>query len=108
MLSKKFRLPLPSTLSTLKKNGISRRGQHITIISYPNHLTHPRVGIIISKKISPSAVVRNKLKRTITAILGEWLKTHSPSTDFLIVPRKHSHTASFTDIHTDLHATLTP
>ncbi len=36
---------------------------HLLLIASQNHLTHPRLGLAITKKRAPLAVVRNQIKR---------------------------------------------
>ncbi len=46
--------------------GSSRFGnRHITIIAAENGLTHPRLGMAVSKKCAKKAVDRNRLKRLV-------------------------------------------
>ncbi len=62
MLSKKYRLPIQEFLG---KSSKSVRGVYFTIKSKTNNLLFSRFGVVISRKISKSAVRRNKIKRII-------------------------------------------
>lgn len=60
----------------------------------PNELETLRVGIAVSKKIG-NAVIRNKIKRQIKAIVRPYVKTHAG--DFIIVAKKEIINSSFDD-----------
>ncbi len=62
MLAKKFRLPVNAFPA---KARIFYRGQHFTIKISSNNLSYNRVGIITTKKTTPRAVGRNRLRRKI-------------------------------------------
>lgn len=63
MLPKKYRLPIQKFL----KNGRTKitRGKYFFIKTRPNNLSFSRFGVIVSGKVSKSAVKRNKIKRII-------------------------------------------
>lgn len=64
MLSKKFRLPIQNWLKERKKI-IIRKSDFFIIKKSDNNLAFSRFGVVISKKVSKSAVRRNKIKRAI-------------------------------------------
>ncbi|MDG4549322.1 MAG: ribonuclease P protein component [Candidatus Contendobacter sp.] len=37
--------------------------RYFTVLARPNALDHPRLGLAISRKVAPSAVARNRIKR---------------------------------------------
>ncbi len=39
--------------------------RYFTVFARPNHLTYPRLGLAISRKVAKSAVVRNRIKRIV-------------------------------------------
>ena len=56
---------------------VFRRGRRVDlgfVVFYlsPNNLGHPRFGIVVSKKVSKKAVVRNRLKR----LFREYFRLH--------------------------------
>lgn len=63
MLAKKYKLPVKEFLD--KKPRISGRTKFFLVRILLNNLKFSRFGVVISKKVSPSAVVRNKIKRII-------------------------------------------
>ena len=64
MLAKKFRLPIQSWLKERKKI-TTRKSDFFVIKASDNNLAFSRFGAVISKKVSKSAVKRNKIKRII-------------------------------------------
>jgi len=44
-----------------------------------------RIGIIISKKVSKKAVIRNRIKRQIRAIIQPWLKELAANWELVII-----------------------
>jgi ribonuclease P protein component len=62
MLAKKFRLPVKTTKERL---GISFKSPHFLFIKKKNNLQFSRFGVVIGKKNSHLATVRNKIKRVI-------------------------------------------
>lgn len=61
----------------------------------PNDLNTLRIGVAVSKKIG-NAVVRNKIKRQIKAIVRPYVKTHHG--DFVFVAKKDVLNHSFSDL----------
>lgn len=64
MFAKKFRLPIQNWLKKRKKI-ITRKSDFFIIRASDNNLAFSRFGVVISKKVSKSAVRRNKIKRAI-------------------------------------------
>lgn len=64
MLAKKFRLPIQNWLRE-RKIIIIRKSDFFIIKTSGNNLPFSRFGVVISKKVSKSAVKRNKIKRII-------------------------------------------
>jgi len=66
----------------------------------------PKAGIIVSKKLSNKAVIRNKLKRRLRAalqdILPEFFDIH-----LVVLPNRRSIDATVADLETDLCSILT-
>ncbi len=48
-----------------RNGGGKTRGQYFIVFAAPNALTHARLGLAISRKVSPKAVVRNRIKRQV-------------------------------------------
>lgn len=47
------------------RGGRRIRGEHFSVYASPNTQPYGRIGLTVSRKVSPRAVVRNRLKRRI-------------------------------------------
>ena len=65
MVKSHFRIRTDKEFGKVYKFGKSTNSKNFFIKSMPNNLTHPRFGIVVSKKVSKKAVIRNKTKRRI-------------------------------------------
>lgn len=66
-----------------------------------NNFGHSRLGVSVSKKVTPSAVKRNYIKRQIR----EWFRHHHHTLggiDLVVVARRQSRDASAATIHSAL------
>lgn len=62
-----------------------------------------RFGITVSKKTSKSAVVRNRIKRRLRAILCDVLPQHAkPGIDYVVIGRAVAETKAYADLEKDL------
>lgn len=64
-LPKRYRLLRPANFQTVLRRGCQTRDPLFTVYASPNELVHVRVGLVVSRKASPKAVVRNRLKRHV-------------------------------------------
>ena len=71
MLSKKFRLTKRGSFAYVYRKGKSVRGRYISLI-FTAGRDCPRVGFSVNNKIG-HAVVRNKLKRRMRAVMATFL-----------------------------------
>ena len=69
MLPKKYRLTNKKDFEKVFKAGRGRHGKILGIKFTKNNLGNSRFGFIVSKKVSPKAVVRNKIKRKAREII---------------------------------------
>lgn len=90
MLPSEHRLPLGSDFFT----GQRLRNPLFDLIFKPNSLPHSRLAFIVSKTISPKAVVRQLLKRRLRHAVLPLLKTH-PGYDLLLIAKPPLKDASF-------------
>lgn len=65
MLAKQYRLQIQDWLKNRNKRIISRRSDFFIVRISANDLLFSRFGVIISAKVSKSAVQRNRIKRII-------------------------------------------
>jgi len=64
-LSKTLRLLDPRDFAAVLKHGLRSRDEYFSIAARPNQLGHARLGMAISRRAAPAAVVRNRLKRQV-------------------------------------------
>lgn len=86
MLPREYRLP-PRTSS---ERLFSYTSPYFISKVFPSSLPHPRFGFIVSKKVSPVAVKRNKVKRQLRAGIEQFLPRIKPGYDILFIVQKPS------------------
>jgi ribonuclease P protein component len=64
-LSKSSRLHESAAFSAVFKAGCRSRDRFFAVYATPNHKTVGRLGLAVSRKVSPKAVTRNTIKRQI-------------------------------------------
>ncbi|NOY17161.1 MAG: ribonuclease P protein component [Gammaproteobacteria bacterium] len=64
-LKKTSRLLEKADYEHVFKKGLRHHGKYFLVIVCPNELETARVGVVVSRKVSPRAVVRNQIKRQI-------------------------------------------
>lgn len=64
--------------------------------------THFRVGISVGKKVGHTAVVRNRIKRYIRAVITEEKLAINPHIDFLVIARPYARDFSMNDVRKNL------
>lgn len=85
--------------------GKRRRVGHFLVLSAPAVTGESRFGVIVSKKISKSAVTRNKLRRQILGALGDIIKSGAERESLdriLVLSRKPDVKDVFTEFKDDL------
>lgn len=58
----------------------------MTLLATPAQLTHPRLGMAISRKVARTAVARNRIKRIIRESYRHW-QTRLGAVDIVIMGR---------------------
>lgn len=100
MLEKGLRLTKNKEFDSVFKEGKSVYGRLLGIKAKKNNLEYNRYGLLISTKVSKLAVVRNKYKRRIRAIIAQENKNIKQGFDLviivfpLILNKKHSEVQS--------------
>ncbi|MTJ46443.1 ribonuclease P protein component [Dolichospermum sp. UHCC 0259] len=94
-LPKAYRLKSRQDFQAVFREGIRRHSSHFTLRALkPNLATEPsldtappstKIGIAISTKVSKRAVVRNKIKRQITAALHQLLPKLVPGWRLVLI-----------------------
>lgn len=106
-LPKPYRVPLKTEREKFDNDGQTRSGKFFTIVYLPppNAEKKPRFAVLVSRKVSNLAVVRNKLKRRTLNIVIDLLSS-IPSGDYLIIPKPVAINADFPKLTSDLKNTL--
>lgn len=106
-LAHRYRLPLRFERDRLNAQGERHQSSFFTLLRAPSppDLTTARFAILLSKKLSPLAVTRNRLKRLTTTALQPLLDS-TPPADYLLIPKKELLTASFPQVSSDLKTLL--
>lgn len=87
MFVKKFRLRKNKDFERVWQKGEGYFLKEIGLKVKENDLDIPRFGFIVSKKISKKAVVRNKIKRRIRAIIREFFSEIIEGYDYVFFAR---------------------
>jgi len=90
MLPKDHRLRLEKEIKTLFAKGKSVFGLLIMIKMRPNRLPLSRFAVVVGTKISKRAVVRNRLRRQISAVVEKHLSQIAPGFDVVFMPKKEA------------------
>jgi len=102
-LRKSYRVKTENDFQRVFKSGnsVANRAFVIYKIEKPEN-AHFRVGISVGKKVGHTAVVRNRLKRYIRAVLTENKARIEPQIDFLVIARPYVRDFSMTEIRKNL------
>lgn len=80
MFARPWRLTRQKDVQRVYRLGKSGATGFLLIRALPNRLDHPRLTVVISKKIAKKAVVRNRLKRLVRQSWQELFSTNSALT----------------------------
>ena len=87
MLSRDKRLRKERDIAKVYRKGRYGGGTNLQVKSLSTGFPSSRAAIVVSKKISKRAVVRNRIKRRLAAILRESWQTVKPGYDIVITAR---------------------
>lgn len=102
MLSKEFRLRTDQDIKALFVNSKSAFGIYAILKTKPNKLSVSRFAVIAGTKVSKKAVVRNKLKRQIRAIIKKHLDAIKSGQDVVIMLKKEAVNKQYSELEEDL------
>jgi len=85
MLAKNNRLTKKKDFDAVFTKGKSVKQGFLLVKMAPNALPENRYGFVISKKVSPKATVRNKLKRQLRTIVAALPAPSQNSQDFVFI-----------------------
>jgi ribonuclease P protein component len=103
MIAKDFRLK-PTQIDYLTNKGGSFNSKLFITKYAENNKDYSRFCVIISKKISPEAVTRNRLRRQIFESIrtSSILKDKIIHLDIILIPKKSILNKSFSEINEDI------
>lgn len=101
MLKKEFRISRSKDYNNIYRYGKKIPGKYIIMYIMPSYQGINRFGIVTSKKVG-NAVVRNRVKRRIRAILEQDLENIKGSHDIVIIGRRHINEAEFDALKRDI------
>lgn len=105
MLPKKYRVSREEFKQVMKDGRLISGGLVGILVHHPssiNHYSSPKAGIIVSKKLSNKAVMRNKLKRRLRAALQIVLPEVEKELDFVILPNRRALTATVEELKSEI------
>jgi len=102
MLARELRVRKRQDFDSVYKKGKSFSCKYLKIYVLSTDLPKQRCGFSISKKVSKKAVERNKLKRQISFILKDELKSMRSEVDLVFVLRTSILELSFEEIKFNL------
>ena len=100
MLPKQHRITKKQDYDRLFQKGRAIPSRICMIRWMHNELHVPRMGIIVSNKVSKKATIRNKIKRQYRAIIGKKIDT-LPFVDFIIVAKNKVVNTPYPEIEAD-------
>ncbi len=100
MLNKKYRINNKEEYNYIYKNGKKIQARHMIVFVASNGLAYNRFGIVSSKKVG-NAVVRNRARRQIRAIIQKNWADIKSGNDFVIVARYNMKDAVFALLEKD-------
>lgn len=98
MLKQENRLKNDTDIKTLFAKGRSVFDINFGMKYKKNSVSNSRFAIVVGTKVSKSAVVRNKIKRRIRAVLEKHMPEMKPGFDVLIMVKKEALTQTFDQV----------
>ncbi|MGI5920333.1 MAG: ribonuclease P protein component [Syntrophomonadaceae bacterium] len=105
MLSKEKRINKGKDYNNIFHYGKKIPGRYIIVFIQENNLGRNRCGIVTSKKVG-NAVIRNRAKRQLRAIISNGWETINDGYDIVIVARKNITTAVFNQLVRDFYMVM--
>ena len=98
MLPKEYRLKRKKDFEGVFKKGKSRTGDFLILRVVKNNLKVSRIGVVVSRKVSKKAVLRNKTKRKLREAARADIKKMKPGYDLIFFTKKGIEKKSFSEI----------
>ena len=98
MFAKKYRISKDSDFNKIFRNGKSFYGDFFMVKVLKNDLEFNRFAVVVSKKVSLKAVVRNKIKRKLREVLKKNVDLFPENCDVIVYANKSILNKSFDEI----------
>ncbi len=105
MMQKVYRLRRRSSFDYIYKRGKSYSDANLVLLALDGKLTQPKVGFVVGKKVG-KAVVRNKVKRRLRAIVRELIPDIKGHTSYVMVARSRSAELTYWELRQSVVALL--
>jgi len=105
-MNKKYIIKESRVFNDMIANSKKQANKYFIVFYTPNNLPYNRYGISVGKKIG-KAVIRNRLKRQVRAILSDYQKHYVFNGDCIIMVRKNCLTISYKEMKKNLEQLLT-
>lgn len=99
MLAKRYRLTKRGSFAYVYKKGETARGKHFTLV-FVRGKDVPRIGVSVGNKVG-HAVVRNKLKRRIRAVIGSKIRAIKPC-QAIVAAKKDAASLTFAEVESEI------
>ncbi len=106
MLAQKYRLRKSKDIARVYQRGRYSSGRDFTIKAINNGFSDTRLAIVVSRKVSKSAVVRNRIRRRVSGQIEEAWKTVRPGYDIVITVREDISALETGSLRNDLYKHL--
>jgi ribonuclease P protein component len=106
MLARPHRLAKPRDIARVFKTGRFGGGELLTVKATANHLNLSRTTIVVSKKVSKKATVRNRSRRRVSGALEALWETVAPGYDIVVSVRQDLAAAPTATITSELKRAL--
>jgi ribonuclease P protein component len=93
LLPRHLRLRHPNDFQAVRQHGQTWQSGQLVLSRLPNQLGHNRYGFIVSKRVG-NAVIRNRVKRRLRALVHSRIDKHRPGHDIVIIARPSAARAS--------------
>jgi len=98
MLVENNRISKKKDFDNIFKNGKSARGAFLILKFLQNNLKINRFAFVVSKKVSPKAVVRNKIRRRLSESIKEFNNQSEGGVDIIFVALPKIKDKNFSEI----------
>jgi len=106
MLPKVNRLKKKTDFTRVYRKGRSFSTLYLWLKVLPNHLDYNRIGVVVSRKVSKKAVVRNRTKRRLRSLMRIYLLLIEPGHDIVLTSRPEIIKQSYLVVNQNLHGLL--